>query len=157
MDPSDLVFCKQENPLTAKQMEMVYMNRLVKRIGLDYKYETNGWNKITTHSFRAFFITQVSQHDPDLAKMLAGHKGYMLQYDRRTDEEKLEKYIEFEPDLIIRDYEPVRRENKILKTQVSNINELRRENDEQKFTIGDLTRRVIKLENIITTEQYKMK
>ena len=157
MEPSDLVFSKNENPEKAKSIEILYMNRLVKRIEIDKKYETNGRNKITTHSFRAFFITQISRHDPDLAKILVGHKGYMLQYDRLTDEEKLEKYMEFEPDLIIRDYEPVRRENKRLKTQVSNIKELIRENEEQKFTIGDLMRRVIKLENIITTEQYKMK
>ena len=157
MDGADLVFANHKDPDVAKNMEVVYMNRLVKRVGLCEKYETNGRSKITTHSFRAFFITQISQHDPNLAKMFAGQKGYLLEYDRRTDEEKLEKYMEFEPDLIIRDHEPVRRENKILKTQVSNIKELIRENEEQKFTIGDLTRRVIKLENIITTEQYKMK
>ena len=157
MEGPDPVFYNHEGQQFPQTVEGVYLNRLVKRLGLCDKYETNGRNKITTHSFRAFFITQISRHDPDLAKMLAGQKGYLLQYDRLTDEEKLEKYMEFEPDLIIRDYEPVRRENKILKTQVSNINELRRENDEQKFTIEDLMQRVIKLENIITTEQYKMK
>ena len=34
--------------------------------------------------------------------MLAGQQGYLLQYNRLTDEEKLERYLEFEPDLIIR-------------------------------------------------------
>ena len=34
---------------------------------------------------------------------LAGQTGHGLQYYRLTDEEKLERYLEFEPDLIIRD------------------------------------------------------
>ena len=81
--------------------EAKYMKRAVLRAGLGERYETNRRLKITTHSFRAFFITQMSRHDPNLAKMLSGQKGYMLQYDRLTDEEKLAKYIKFEPDLLI--------------------------------------------------------
>ena len=83
--------------------EAKYMKRAVLRAGLGERYETNRRLKITTHSFRAFFITQISRHDPNLAKMLSGQKGYMLQYDRLTDDEKLAKYIKFEPDLLIMD------------------------------------------------------
>ena len=69
---------------------------------MDEKYD-NGHNKITTHSFRAYFITKVSRHDPNFAKKLAGQKRYLLQYDRMSDDEKIEKYLEVESDLFIFD------------------------------------------------------
>ena len=43
----------------------------------------------------------MDKHDPNFAKKLTGQKGYLLQYDRMTDKEKLDKYLEFEKDLII--------------------------------------------------------
>ena len=72
---SDLVFTNTEDPSVAVRTEVVYINRLVSRIGLDDRYETNRYLKITTHSFRAFFITRVSRLDPNLAKLFAGQKG----------------------------------------------------------------------------------
>ena len=80
---------------------MSHLARTLARAGLDQKYETNGRNMISTHSFRAFFITRVSRHDPNLAKYFAGQKGYLMQYDRLSDEEKLEYYIKFEPSLLV--------------------------------------------------------
>jgi len=77
------------------------LTRYLEKIGLDMRYESTGHHQITSHSFRAYFITKISRHDENIAKKLSGQKGYLLQYDRLTDEEKLEKYIEFEPDLYI--------------------------------------------------------
>ena len=146
MEGSDLVFYNNEKQQAPQIVEAVYLNRLIKRIGLCEKYETNSRNKITTHSLRAFFITQISRHDPNLAKIFAGQLEYLLGYDRLTDEEKLEKYLEFEPDLIIRDYEQVRRENKRLKAQVAEGEELRRENDEMRLENREMMRRITRLE-----------
>jgi hypothetical protein len=67
------------------------------------KYDGTGRYQINTHSFRAYFITRVSRHDPNIAKKLAGEKGYLLQYDRLTDEEYVENYKKFEDDLIVLD------------------------------------------------------
>jgi len=77
------------------------LTRYLEKLNLDMRYESTGYHKINTHSFRAYFITKISRHDENIAKKLAGQKGYMLQYDRLSDEEKLEKYIEFESDLFI--------------------------------------------------------
>ena len=76
--------------------------RYLKKTGLAQKYST-GRYKITTHSFRAFFITKVSRHDPNLAKYFAGQEQSrdLLVYDRLTLDEKLQKYIEFELDLLM--------------------------------------------------------
>ena len=76
--------------------------RCLKKIELDKKYSSGNY-KISTHSFRAFFITKVSRHDPNLVKYFAGQEQAkdLLVYDRLTQDEKLEKYIEFESDLLI--------------------------------------------------------
>ena len=76
--------------------------RYLKKTGLAQKYSA-GRYKITTHSFRAFFITKVSRHDPNLAKYFAGQEQSrdLLVYDRLTLDEKLQKYIEFELDLLM--------------------------------------------------------
>ena len=71
-------------------------------MGLNQKYES-GINQITLHSFRAYFITKVARYDENLSKILAGQRGYLLQYDRITDEEKLGHYLEFEKELLIYD------------------------------------------------------
>jgi len=77
------------------------LTRYLEKLGLDMRYESTGYHKINTHSFRAYFITKMSRHDENVAKLLSGQKGYLLQYDRLTVEEKLEEYIKFEPDLYI--------------------------------------------------------
>ena len=103
LDGCDLVFGTNQTPETARGAEMSHLARTLARAGLDRKYETNGRSMISTHSFRAFFITRVSRHDPNLAKYFAGQKGYLLQYDRLSDEEKLKYYVKFEPSLLVCD------------------------------------------------------
>ncbi len=79
------------------------LRRKLEPVGLDMRHEDTGRYWINTHSFRVWFITQMSRHDPNLAKLFAGEKGYLLQYDRLSLEEKLENYIEYEPSLYIFD------------------------------------------------------
>ena len=87
---------------TRQNTEDVLFNRYCAKVGLNQTYES-GIRQITLHSFRAYFITKVSRYDENLAKILAGQRGYLLQYDRLTDEEKLEHYLEFEKELLIYD------------------------------------------------------
>jgi len=82
------------------------LTRYLEKLNLDMRYESTGYHKINTQSFRAYFITKISRHDENIAKKLAGQKGYLLQYDRLTEQEKLEKYIEFESDLYIYKQKP---------------------------------------------------
>jgi len=103
IDDDELVFGTGENPISSRvNKEAILRNALIK-IGLDMKYDDTGRFQINTHSFRAYFITRVSRHDPNIAKKLAGEKGYLLQYDRLTDEEYVENYLKFEDDLIVFD------------------------------------------------------
>ncbi|MCH8916282.1 MAG: site-specific integrase [Thaumarchaeota archaeon] len=100
LDDDDLVWGNNPIPINNEIAEIANLHRYLGKCGLDMKYDS-GQYKINTHSFRAFFITKMSRHDPNFAKKLAGQKGYLLQYDRMTDNEKLDKYLEFEKDLII--------------------------------------------------------
>jgi len=100
LDSEDLVWGKSEVKKDTKNYENA-IRRYCKKVGLYDVYESNGRNKITSHSFRAFGITKISRHDENYAKMLAGQKGYLLQYDRLSDEEKLDLYMKFEEDLAI--------------------------------------------------------
>lgn len=97
----DLVFGTSENPLNAKINEIRYLSLLLKKMNISEKYENSNRSTITTHSFRAYFITKFSRKDENFAKILSGQKGYLLQYDRMTDKEKLEIYIKFEPNLLV--------------------------------------------------------
>ena len=122
-----------------------------KRIGINDKYETNRRNVITTHTFRAYFITKVSRKDHNLAKFFTGQKGYMLQYDRLSDEEKLALYVEIEPSLLVsdkaRDRERIRsleNKNEELKRGSKEIKsknkDLKKENKDLKKENKDLKR-----------------
>jgi len=102
LKPNELVFgngeIMEENIGDSYEQNLT---RYLKRTGLDFRYDSTGYHQINTHSFRAYFITKISRRDPNLAKKWAGQEVYMGQYDRLTDEEKLELYIKFEPDLFI--------------------------------------------------------
>ena len=130
---SDLVFSIGNNAKSNVCVEARYLDDLQKRMGMCDKYETTGRNVITTHSFRAFFITKVSRHDANLARYFAGQKGYLQQYDRLTDEEKLAIYMEFEPLLLVSD--KARDQEKIRKLEKKN-KKLKRENKELKREQG---------------------
>ena len=138
LDDNDLIFGSSEKTRSAIVNAEQILKRTLIRIGLDMKYETKGDKtkyKINTHSFRAYGITKLSRHDPNLAKKIAGQKGYLLEYDRMDPEEKLEIYQKYESDLFIDDSAK----------QKSKIKELEKEHEEVK----DLKLRLEMMEKIL--------
>ena len=106
LDNEDTIFYKGkcDNIQTRDSSECGRLAECLIRLDLDMKYSSNGRHKITSHSFRAFFFTQaVRKHGENYAHKLTGHGGYLMQYDRMTDEEKLKMYIELEPELVVFD------------------------------------------------------
>ena len=100
---NDLIFGTCSNVHSAETNKQGILRNKLDAIGLDMKYEDTGRYMINSHSFRAFFITNVSRHDPNLAKKLAGQKGYLLQYDRLDVEGLVQHFKKCEPDLTIFD------------------------------------------------------
>jgi len=122
INDNDLVFGSCENKRFAELNSEQILRRTLVRVGLNKKYE-NGRYQINTHSLRAYGITKISRHDPNFAKKLAGQKGYLLQYDRMDDEEKLELYQKYEIDLIIDDTEKQKAEIKKLEKEKTELQE----------------------------------
>jgi len=101
---NDGVFSKHPNPHYAVCAEEMTFKRILNNVGLVEPYESSRTNKITMHSLRAYFFTKASRkHGENYAHMMTGHGGYLMQYDRLTDDEKLSMYIELEPNLLIDD------------------------------------------------------
>jgi len=129
----ELVFGSNDDMRKAEVNEMQTLKRTLQKVGLYHKNESNGRGTITSHSFRAYFITKLSRHDPNFAKKLAGQKGYLLQYDRLSDDEKLEMYLKFEPDLILDDSKIIKNESEQQKSLKNQIDEMKEELEEIKY------------------------
>ena len=140
LDDNDLIFGSNEKVHLSETNSEQILSRILEKIGLNERYESNNRYKINTHSFRAFGIGKLSRHDPNFSKKLAGQKGYLLQYDRMDDEEKLKIYQKYEDDLIIDDTEKqkaeiikLEKEKTELKVSNKKIEELERT---QKITLA---------------------
>jgi len=134
--PDDYVFDDKKINYKNFQNIMIHaLHRSCKRLGLDQKYESNNIGIITSHSFRAYFFTKAARkHGENYAHKLVGHGGYLMQYDRMTEDEKLEMYMDLEPDLVIYDQsknevelERLREENQDLKEMKKEIQSLKDE------------------------------
>lgn len=125
MNDDDLVFGSNEKSHLALTNSEQILARILEKIGLNERYESNKRYKINTHSFRAFGITALSRKDPNFAKKIAGQKGYLLQYDRMNDMDKLEIYQKYEIDLIIDDSEKKQAEIIKLKDKNSELEKMK--------------------------------
>ena len=128
LDDDDLVFATNEISHHAETNAEQKLRRAINRVGLNMRYTSTNRYFINTHSFRAYGITKLSRHDPNFAKKIAGQKGYMLQYDRIGDDEKLEIYHKYESNLTI--------DNTAI--QKAEIEKLKTEKDELKVLQKDL-------------------
>jgi len=126
---NDLLFYHNaKNIRNAVIAELKVFNRIRKRANLDMIYENKKTHKITTHSFRAFFISQFEKTYSGFGHVLSGHGKYMKQYERFTIGEKIEKYIETEKYLLINSNSDQEQKNKRemseLRAKVSRLEEL---------------------------------
>jgi len=154
MDDDDLVFGTNDNVLYSEINSEQMLKRNLVKVGLDKRYESNNRFYINTHSFRAYGITKLSRHDPNFAKRIAGQKGYLLQYDRMDDTEKLELYEKFEIDLIVDNTEKLKIENQ---RKAAQITELEAKNQEIKNLMKvqkETTARLDEMSNILGTKLH---
>ena len=123
----DYVFTmKNSNDYSSSVRTM--LSRIVDKLQLVDKYQSNNIRKITTHSFRAYFFTKAARkHGENYAHKIVGHGGYLMQYDRMTEDEKLEMYIELEPDLVVFDQTKNELEINRLRAKVDEIDSLKDE------------------------------
>jgi len=102
MNQDELIFSSNKDIRKSVDNEILNFWNLRKKAELDIKYDNSNNHKISLHSFRAFFETQASNtHGLEYAHALIGHSGYLEQYYRLSEEDRLEKYIELEPKITI--------------------------------------------------------
>ena len=125
---NDLIFPHKQyskNRIRAVSTNIKMFLNILKKAGLDMRYEGKITHKITTHSFRAFFISQFEKTYSGFGHSLSGHSRYLKQYERFTIGEKIEKYIETEKHLLIYSKsDESNKELRELKTKVSRLEEL---------------------------------
>ena len=153
----DRVFGNDNDAESNVRREAKHLAELQKRMGIHDKYEMTGRNVITTHSFRAFFITKVSREDPNLAKYFTGQKGYLLQYDRLTDAEKLTHYMKFEKVLLVSDKARDKERIRNLENENSKVSELERKNREFERMAMEFERRTMESERKTVESERRYK
>ena len=159
LDDDDLIFGTNDNVKHSEINSEQILRRILEKSGLNMRYESNNRYMINTHSFRAFGITKISRHDPNFAKKIAGQKGYLLQYDRMDDDEKLELYEKYENDLIIDTIEKQKIEIQRLESEKSEIHDLKSEMKEIRDLLikqGNPDRN-IGYYDLVDSETYKAK
>lgn len=113
----------------------ISLNLVLEKLGLDMRYESTGEHKITLYSLRARFITRALKIlDGDVVHAIVGHGAYIQTYQRRTDEEKMELFIEIESEVLIFD-------------QSKNVAKIKK--------LTDANKKIVDLENMITDMQDK--
>jgi len=106
----------------------ITFKRYCERVGLTKKYGT-GRQQINPMSFRAWFRTKMDRHDPNLSMKWAGQKYKNPTYDRMTVEEQLQKYMDFELDLLVYNTEKKDREIKNLREANEELKKVREDVD----------------------------
>ncbi len=151
LNDDDMVFGTNQNARHSTIAEVQTFGRFVDKVGLGLKYDT-GRKKISLHSFRAFFFTRAARaHDENYAHMMTGHGGYLMQYDRLTDAEKLDMYIAMESELLIFDQNKNQEKIKSLQTENSRLVAQKDiELETQRKIIQKLEQRLSKIENQIS-------
>lgn len=118
LNDDDFVWSKNRNNRTTVFAEGAAIRRYLEKIGLDHNYESTHRKKISLHSFRAYFFTKAARVDVDFAQSMLGHTGYLnREYDRLTDDEKLEIYLKIEPELIISEEDRLKIKNQKLEIE----------------------------------------
>jgi len=144
LQDNDLIFGTNENAFHSEINEEQIFRRILIKAGLTKRYSISKRYQISTHSFRAYFITKISRHDVNLAHFLAGQEGkiYLAQYDRMTDKEMLEIYQKIELDLMIDQSQKLRIENENNQKEIDGLKSKDRRIDSLEIMIHALAKRL---------------
>ena len=144
LEDNDLVWATNENVSYAEKNESTQFGKCCDKAGFTEKYKSNNFRKITLYSFRSFFFGMSSDvHREGYAHNMIGHGGYLPQYDRMSDEKKLELFLELEPKLIIDEEVRLREENRIKDQQIKEL-----ESDKDK-RISELESRMQNIQELL--------
>jgi len=113
--------CADDKLTGARQNAGVMFRKICNKLGFTERYETTNFFKYNMYCFRANFFTKALRAlvgDKDTAHAMIGHGAYLQNYQRRTDEEKLELFLEVEPSILV--FDQSKNKEKILKLKEAN-------------------------------------
>ena len=123
-------------------------NRVLTKVGLDMRYESTGYHKINLYCFRGSFFTKALKvHNDDTAHAMIGHGAYLQQYQRRTDDEKLELFEELEKEVLI--FDLTKKDQQIKKLKEANTMLV-----DQAEEIKEQDKRIRNLERVWSDSNY---
>jgi len=122
LEDDDLVWGTNENVSFAEKNESTQFSKCCDKAGFTEKYKSNNFRKITLYSFRSFFFGIASDvHREGYAHKMIGHGGYLSQYDRMSDQKKLEWFLKLEPKLMINEEVRLREENRLKEQEIKEL------------------------------------
>ncbi|AJW71232.1 tyrosine-type recombinase/integrase [Nitrosopumilus adriaticus] len=140
LQDDDLVFAKHKDPLIAEKNESKTFSRYCDSVGFTDRYHSNNYRKITLYSFRSFFFGKCADVNREgYAHRMIGHGGYLPQYDRMSEEKKIEWFAKVEPELTVDQSERYRRDLELNDKETSS----------NKQEIAKLTKMVERLQNTL--------
>lgn len=99
---NDLVFTRNTNTSFAERSESRNFSKCCDEVGFTERYHSNNYRKITLYSFRSFFFGKCADiHREGYAHRMIGHGGYLPQYDRMSEEQKIEWFEKVEVHLTV--------------------------------------------------------
>lgn len=102
--PHEKIFTDNEDADKATSTAEVWFFNLRKRHKIDEKYKNSSTSKFTFHSLRAYFETIVSDKcGHEAAHAFLGHRKYMITYYRKSENQRKQDYLSFEPFLHVLD------------------------------------------------------
>ncbi|MCA9828649.1 MAG: site-specific integrase, partial [Nitrosopumilus sp.] len=154
---SDLVWATHQDPVQAEQNESKSFKGYVRKAGYTKVYKSNNNNLITLYSLRSFYFGRASStHSEAYAHRMTGHGGYLPQYERMSDEKRLDMFLELEPEITIDD--SARKQAELDKKTQENT-ELQKVNEMYKKTLAEkenLERQKYRLMNSSSADQKTM-
>lgn len=124
-EDNDLIWTGQKNTDYAVITAGSTFRNLCDRIGFTQRYENVNRRKLNLYCFRGFFYAKASRkHGDEYAHKMIGHSGYLPEYDRKTIDERIEMYQEFENELITDQTQKLKIENDKLKAKDLKLNKM---------------------------------
>jgi len=100
----DRVFSKSKTMTQATENEVVIFAKIRRKAGLIEKYPDSKRYKLNIHCFRAYVETIASDvNGLEYAHALIGHSGYLSEYYRKTEEQRVNLYKKLDSHLFIYD------------------------------------------------------
>ena len=143
----DRVFSKSETMTQATENEDVIFAKIRRKAGLMEKYPDSKRYKVNIHCFRAYVETMASDvNGLEYAHALIGHSGYLSEYYRKTEEQRIELYKKLDSYLFVYDDAKKEFEGDKIESLERRIEESQKDKKEQRQKMEEMDFKLLQLQ-----------